>query len=385
MNNILLDLEKGTGPTRNAQWYFFSIFGSPAKDTKWGWRVEGHHLSLNFTVDHGQMVSATPFFFGANPATVKGGPRNGLRTLPEAEDTAQELFASFDAEQKKVAFQAKQFPEIEQARSAPNVGPPVGLPAARLTDKQKGLLQQLIDGYAGRMPPDIAAVELNAIKEAGLDKVTFAFARDDDKPGKPYTYRVQGPTFVIEFLNIQEDAGEEPGQPHSQQLPQDPGRLRPRGPLRAYEKFESPEHAGGSAGCHAFAAFRGLIGHPGLVGRESMIAPPTCALGLADLAPGTSFRRDSCFRGPRRLCRSYLSRKVANPWHPALPRNPHRDSEWFTDSEVFSFGPVCAPRPGSALPVGFSDSAPENPAPASPIPVTVRRLTPFRNSNLIKH
>jgi hypothetical protein len=210
LENILLDLEKGKGPTRNPGWYFVSIFGTPSKDTKWGCRVEGHHLSLNFTLDHGQMVSATPFFFGANPATVKGGSRNGLRTLPEAEDAARDLFDSLDADQKKVAFQSKQFPEIEQGKPSPNVGPPVGLAAPRMTDKQKGLLQQLIDGYAGRMPPDIAATELTAIKEAGLDKVTFAFARDEDKPGKPYTYRVQGPTFVIEFLNIQEDSAKNP-------------------------------------------------------------------------------------------------------------------------------------------------------------------------------
>jgi hypothetical protein len=210
LENLLKDLEKGKGPTRNPQWYFVSVFGTPAKDAKWGCRVEGHHLSLNFTIDHGQMVSATPFFFGSNPATVKGGPRDGLRTLPEAEDTARDLFAALDADQKKVALQPNQFPEIEQGKSAPNLGAPVGLPASRMTEKQKGLLQQLIDAYAGRMPPDIAANELSAIKEAGLDKVTFAFARDEDKPGKPYTYRVQGPTFVIEFVNVQEDSAKNP-------------------------------------------------------------------------------------------------------------------------------------------------------------------------------
>ena len=193
-----------------AQWYFFSIFGTPSKDTKWGCRIEGHHLSLNFTIDHGQVLSATPFFFGANPAIVKGGKRDGLRTLPEAETSAQELFASLDADQKKVALQSKQFPEIEQGKAAPHVGAAVGIPAARMNDKQKALLQQLLNGYAGRMPPDIATTEMNQIKEAGLDKIHFAFARDEDMPGKPYTYRVQGPTFVIEFLNVQEDGAKNP-------------------------------------------------------------------------------------------------------------------------------------------------------------------------------
>jgi hypothetical protein len=60
------------------------------------------------------------------------------------------------------------------------------------------------------MPPDVAKAELAEAKDAGIDKVYFAFHRDDDKPGKPYTYRVQGPTFVIEFLNIQDDSAKNP-------------------------------------------------------------------------------------------------------------------------------------------------------------------------------
>src|SRR5438270_3411215 len=85
---ILRELEKGA-MVRNPEWYFFTIFGTPAKSGKWGWRVEGHHLSLNFTIDNGKVIAATPAFFGANPATVKQGPRKGTRALPEAEDLAQ--------------------------------------------------------------------------------------------------------------------------------------------------------------------------------------------------------------------------------------------------------------------------------------------------------
>src|SRR5436853_1277977 len=86
---LLRDLEKGGAMVRNPEWYFFTVFGTPSKTGKWGWRVEGHHLALNFTVDGGQVIGATPAIFGANPAYVKAGPRQGLRTLPEAEDLAQ--------------------------------------------------------------------------------------------------------------------------------------------------------------------------------------------------------------------------------------------------------------------------------------------------------
>jgi hypothetical protein len=210
LESILRDLEKNGANVRNPGWYFFTVFGTPSKTGPWGWRVEGHHLSLNFTLDKGRVTGATPFFFGANPAEVKAGPRKGLRTLPEAEDHARSLFASLDDDQRKVAFQAKQFPEIEEAKPAAHVGDPVGLPAARMTEKQRTMLRELVEGYAARMPSEVAAAELARLKEAGPEKIHFAFAREDDKPGSPYTYRVQGPTFVIEFLNVQADSANNP-------------------------------------------------------------------------------------------------------------------------------------------------------------------------------
>ncbi len=211
LESILNELEKPKGVNiRNPEWYFFTVFGTPSKTGKWGWRVEGHHLSLNFTIDRGKVLAATPAFFGANPAEVKAGDRKGLRALPEAEDFARDLFDSLDAEQKKVASQAKQFPEIEQHVAKPGVGEAVGLPAAKMTEKQRATLEKLLTGYANRMPPEVAAAQMADVKAAGLDKVRFAFAREVDKPGKPYSYRVQGPTFVVEFLNIQADSAGNP-------------------------------------------------------------------------------------------------------------------------------------------------------------------------------
>ncbi len=210
LENILLDLEKGSGPTRNPGNYFFAIFGTPSKTAAWGWRVEGHHLSLNFTLDKGKIVSATPAFFGANPAVFIGGPKKGQEVLPEAEDYAKELFKSLDDDQKKVAMQKEPFPEIEEAAKTPTkVGEPKGLSAAKMTEKQRDLLQKLLQGYADRMPPDVAKVELARVKDAGLDKVHFAYQGGLAR-GEKHTYRVQGPTFVVEFLNVQEDSAKNP-------------------------------------------------------------------------------------------------------------------------------------------------------------------------------
>jgi hypothetical protein len=208
LESILHELEKNGRMVRNPEWYFFAIFGQPSKTGKWGWRVEGHHLALNFVVDAGKLVASTPAFFGANPATVKAGPRQGLRTLPEAEDLARELFKSLDDGQKKIAYQEKNFPEIKEASADSGVGEPKGLVAAKMTPKQRDLLHQLLQAYANRMPADVAESEMAEVNKGGQN-IFFAYAGGVE-PGKPYTYRIQGPTFVVEFLNVQQDSAGNP-------------------------------------------------------------------------------------------------------------------------------------------------------------------------------
>lgn len=210
LESILRDLEKTGAMVRDPNWYFFTFFGAPTKTGKWGFRIEGHHLSLNYTMDRGQVIGFTPFFFGANPAEIKAGPRKGEQILPEADNTAVKLAESLSPEQRKTAFRDKQFPEIEQAKNAPNVGEPVGLPASQMTAPQKQMLMALIKGYLGRVPPDVAVVEMAEVEKAGLDKIYFAFAQEEGKRGKPHSYRVHGPTFLIEFLNVQADSAQNP-------------------------------------------------------------------------------------------------------------------------------------------------------------------------------
>jgi Protein of unknown function (DUF3500) len=209
LESILRDLEKSGAMVRDPQWYFFTVFGTPSKTGKWGWRVEGHHLSLNFVVDGGQVSAATPSFFGANPAKVKAGPRAGLRTLPEAEDLARDLFKALDADQKKAAYRDKPFPEPAQGTAAPKLGPPQGVAAATLTGPQRDILKKLVQSYAHRMPAEVAEVELKRLRDAGVDKIHFAYTGGTE-PGQGHTYRIQGPTFVIEFLNMQADSAGNP-------------------------------------------------------------------------------------------------------------------------------------------------------------------------------
>jgi len=208
LEGILKDQEKGKGPTRDPEWYFFTVFGTPSKTGGWGWRVEGHHLSLNFTMEGTQVVSATPNFFGANPAQIKGGPKEGVDILGASEKFAFELFKSLDEEQKKTAYCEKPFPEPAQNTVKPDLGEPVGLPVAKMTAAQKGVLTKLLKAYTDRMPPDVGSREFKMATD-NLDKVHFAFTGSTE-PGKGHTYRVHGVGFAVEFLNVQADAAGNP-------------------------------------------------------------------------------------------------------------------------------------------------------------------------------
>lgn len=223
---ILNELEtpKGGKMVRNTGWYFVSIFGTPGNTGKWGWRIEGHHLSLNYTIVDGQVLSATPAFFGANPAEIQTGDNKGKRTLAEVEDIARELYNSLSDDQKKVAKQEKHFPEIQEIPAA-NVGKPVGLAAAEMNAEQKKLLEKLIVAYTNRMPESIGKAQWKSVSDAGLERVHFGYT-GGTQLGEAHTYRVQGPTFVIEFLNIQADsAGNPANHIHSvwRELPSDFG------------------------------------------------------------------------------------------------------------------------------------------------------------------
>ena len=55
---------------RDPERYFFTMFGQPSESGRWGLSVEGHHLSLNFVVEKGHVISSTPTAFASNPATL---------------------------------------------------------------------------------------------------------------------------------------------------------------------------------------------------------------------------------------------------------------------------------------------------------------------------
>jgi hypothetical protein len=194
---------------RDPERYFFSVFGTPSvgqgKDP-WGWRVEGHHVSLNFTVVNGGLVAGSPSFFGSNPAEVREGPKKGLRILAAEEDGARALLMALDASQREKAIIEKTAPGDMLTMAKVDIQPlsPPGITADALTTSQRDLLMKLIDVYAGFMAPDVAADRQSTLKKAGIEKIGFAWAGDVEK-GKKHYYRIQGPTFLVEYDNTQND------------------------------------------------------------------------------------------------------------------------------------------------------------------------------------
>lgn len=210
-SQIMNDLElvlRGEGPnasmTRDPELYYFTVFGSPGDKTAWGWRVEGHHLSQNFTIASGTLTSWTPDFYGANPAEVLEGSRKGLRVLAGEEDKAFALLRALDAQQKQAAVLQDTVPNDIITTNSRRVNPlkPDGLAAARMTAAQQTLLRALIGEYTSRMVDEIAAERMRRINAAGFDKVSFAWI-GADALHEPHYYRVQGPTFLIELDNVQ--------------------------------------------------------------------------------------------------------------------------------------------------------------------------------------
>ncbi len=177
--------------------YFFSVFGTPSARGNWGWRVEGHHVSLNFTIVNGTLAAASP----------RVGSKKGLRILAAEEDSARALLMALDPTQRARAVITTTAPGDILTLNKPGVDPlpAAGIAAGELRPDQRDLLMKVIDAYTSAMASDIAADRMTKLQKAGGEKVGFAWAGEAER-GKKHYYRVQGPTFLIEYDNTQDDA-----------------------------------------------------------------------------------------------------------------------------------------------------------------------------------
>ena len=238
---------------RDPRRYFLALFGLPS-DERWGWRFEGHHVVLNFTIAGGEIVSPTPLFIGAQPAEVPHRHSMVLRPCAEEEDAARELLGSLHEDRRRQAVICEAAPpdfvlmnapvvpdsvlpgEIEsppllanivaQANAMPSEqrkalrferARPRGLPASAMDAAQRKLLSELIDVYVERLPEPLAGIERERIERAGTDGLHFAWAGETERR-RPHYYRLHGPSFLVEYDNTQNDVN------HIHTVWRDPGR-----------------------------------------------------------------------------------------------------------------------------------------------------------------
>ncbi len=207
LEDILKAIETGGKMARNKEEYWFSVFGTPAAKGRWGWRVEGHHVSLRFAVADGAVghhISTSPMFLGSNPAEVRDGEKKGLRVLADEEDAARALLMALPANLQTQAIVNAVAPGDILTMNKNDITPlpEQGVAYGGMGSQQQALLTKLIEAYTSSMEADLAAERMARIKAAGIDKVRFAWLGETEK-GKKHYYSVQGPTFLIEYDNTQ--------------------------------------------------------------------------------------------------------------------------------------------------------------------------------------
>ena len=238
IEGVLRDLETFGGLMRDPDNYAVTVFGTPSADARWGWRLEGHHLSLNFTLVPGKPIAVTPAFFGANPAEVPKGPLKGLRTLAREQDLGRAIAQATDeAQRRRMLIGADSLGDIVWGPGrSESLATPAGVPAADLTGAQRDVLVKLVEEYARNMRTDVAEEELRRVREAGLERLHFAWAGSLEA-GRAHYYRIHGPTLLIEFDNTQNAAN------HIHSVWHDPRRDFGADVLRAHYRMGGHETA----------------------------------------------------------------------------------------------------------------------------------------------
>lgn len=215
MENVLRVIENRppNDTRRDPENYSFTVFGDPANNSQpWGWRVEGHHLSLNFSSMTGKVMSMTPFFMGSNPGEVRiDVPQKGKQILRQETELAFALLKSMTPEQlKKVSIAPVAYLEMVTSNSRKaSLERMDGLPMGEMTAEQKTLFMNLLQVYLSNYRITLAKQQMGRIDKAGLENLRFAWAGDltpELGEGKGWYYRIHGPMLLIEYDNAQNNA-----------------------------------------------------------------------------------------------------------------------------------------------------------------------------------
>ena len=207
LESVLAEIEVNGRFDRDPELYFFSIFGRPDMESPWALRYEGHHLAFNWTFAGGAGIASTPQFLGSNPAEVRSGARMGTRVLHREEDLARELVTSLSDEQKSDAIMEVSVPRDILTGNEQLVAPleDSGVAWGDLSVAQREKLMELVREVAVVQALPLAHARLDNIEQAGKEGIRFLWIGGLER-GDAHYYRVQGPTFLIEYDNTQNNA-----------------------------------------------------------------------------------------------------------------------------------------------------------------------------------
>ena len=189
--------------------YFFTIFGTPDGKHVWGWRLDGHHLSFNFSSDQKKIVAGTPGFIGSNPAVVLSGPEKGKEILHDETSLGLSLVNSLNEKQLIAAVISAEAPAdiLTTDKRVAVINDKKGLTYADMKPGQQKAFMQLLSLYIRRYTHLFAEAMMADIEKAGTKNLVFSWAGSmEDGPGHPKYYRIQGPTIIIEYDNTQNNA-----------------------------------------------------------------------------------------------------------------------------------------------------------------------------------
>lgn len=209
LENVLREVENRPADDkyRDPLNYYITIFGDPDNKAVWGWRLEGHHVSINFSSVDAQIVSSTPTFWGSNPGIVRTGRHTGQQILKQEADLGFTLVNSLNNQQLRRAVMSDKAPSdiITGNQRKADLQEPAGLPYTEMTEQQRKLLLQLLNVYVKNYQLGFSKRLMAKIEAAGIDNLSFAWA-GSMQPGSGHYYRIQGPMLLIEFDNTQNNA-----------------------------------------------------------------------------------------------------------------------------------------------------------------------------------
>jgi hypothetical protein len=204
LESVLHVLEKRPADSkhRDPEKYYFSFFGTPSEGQHWAWRIEGHHISLNYSSLDGKIASATPLFFGTNPARVPAGMPlpEGTEVLRDETSMGFAFINSLNSTQhaKALINETAPYDLLNANKPKAEMNMDEGLSFEEMTKKQQAELMNIISHHVKRAPNGFASELMNKIEKAGLENLRFVWM-GGEKWGEGHYYRINNAAILIEY------------------------------------------------------------------------------------------------------------------------------------------------------------------------------------------